>query len=80
MLNAHLTYDAQRALAFTFPTSYLDAAKTTILKIGKPNYRFSENRIRLPLQKKFLDKTKHPWNSSTDRLRGASSGRFFTLI
>lgn len=40
MLNAHLTYDAQRALAFTFPTSYIDAAKTTILKIDKPNYRF----------------------------------------
>lgn len=35
MLNAHLTQDAQRALAFTFPTRYLDAAKTTILKIGK---------------------------------------------
>ena len=57
MLNAHLTYDAQRALAFTFPTSYIDAAKTTILKIGKPNYRFFENRIRLPLQKEFLYKS-----------------------
>ncbi len=42
---------------FTFPTSYLDAAKTTILKIGKPNYRFFENRIRLPLQKEFLYKS-----------------------
>lgn len=38
MLNALLTRNTQRALAFTFPTSYLDAAKTTILKIGKPNY------------------------------------------
>ena len=25
---------------FIFASSYLDAAKTTILKIGKPNYRF----------------------------------------
>gem|GEM_PF-2887912 len=61
---------------FTFPTSYLDATKTTIFKIGKPNYRFSENRIRLPLQKKFLDKAKHLWSSSAEHLRGASSGRF----
>lgn len=57
MLNALLTRNTQRALAFTFPTSYLDAAKTTILKIGKPNYRFFENRIRLPLQKEFLYKS-----------------------
>ena len=34
------TKTAQRALASTFPTRYLYAAKTTILKIGKPNYRF----------------------------------------
>lgn len=61
---------------FSFSTSLLDATKTTIFKIGKPNYRFSENLIRLPLQKKFLDKAKHPWSSSADRLRGASSGRF----
>ena len=41
---------------FSFSTSLLDATKTTIFKIGKPNYRFFENRIRLPLQKEFLCK------------------------
>ena len=60
-----------------FPSSLLDATKTTILKIGKPNYRFSENRIRLPLQKKFLDKAKHPWSSSAERLRGSKLMQIF---
>lgn len=42
---------------FSFSTSLLDATKTTIFKIGKPNYRFFENRIRQPLQKEFLYKS-----------------------
>lgn len=41
---------------FTFPTSLLDAAKTTILKSVSLITGF-ENRIRLPLQKEFLYKS-----------------------
>ena len=41
MLNVLLTMDTQRTLAFSFPTKFAQCLKTTIFKIGKPNYRFS---------------------------------------
>ncbi len=40
MLNVLLTLDAQRTLAFSFSTELARSLKTTIFKIGKPNYRF----------------------------------------
>ena len=39
MLNVLLTLDAQRTLAFS-STELARSLKTTIFKIGKPNYRF----------------------------------------
>lgn len=46
MLNALLTRNTHKEhWLFTFPTRYLDAAKTTILKIGKPNYRFLKTAL-----------------------------------
>ena len=41
MLNVLLTMDTQRTLAFSFPTKLALCLKTTIFKIGKPNYLFS---------------------------------------
>ena len=46
-----------KSIGFYLLTELARCLKTTILKIGKPNYRFFENRIRLPLQKEFLYKS-----------------------
>lgn len=52
MLNALLTWNTQRALAFYFSNELAQCLKTTIFNDGKPNYR----RIMLPLKKEFLCK------------------------
>lgn len=46
-------------------TTCVNDSLSNDFQIGKPNYRFRENRIRLPLQGEFL--------------RGASSGRVMVL-
>ena len=56
MLNAHLTRNTQRALAFYFSNELAQCLKTTIFKSVSLITGF-ENRIKLPLQKEFLYKS-----------------------
>lgn len=53
MLNVLLTLDTQRTLAFSFPTKLAQCLKTTIFKIGKPNYRFLKTILYYHYKRSF---------------------------
>ena len=53
MLNMPITMNAQRTLAFFIFHELARYLKTTILKIGKSNFRFSKNALDSHLKRDF---------------------------
>ena len=75
MLNVLLIGMHKEHWLLSFSPELARNLKTTIFKIGKPNYRFSKTALGCHFSRSSWQ-AKHPRISSAERLRGASSGKF----